>query len=227
MLLCRRMFRLQRFAFRSSSAAVFILFFAVNPSLPPSAGIAAQPPRLSDPPGFQGETDPPTVGAAPKPKPTPAGPISMTESGLLQILSPDTAQTYAGGVTTRFLLNWDSRGQVLRAFVTFTNSPYQDTQTPRREEQFSFRFPGVTLDPATGVFSARDPAGNLIPVAVKVRRRGGFFSRSNPIEPTAGATIYVTKISGRVAVRLTAKPDAPPTADKTNHWVIDGQVGIL
>lgn len=151
----------------------------------------------------------------------------MTESGLLQVLSPDTAQTFAGGVTTRYLLNWDNRGQALRALVTFTNSPYQDTQMSRREEQFSFRFPGVTLDPATGVFSVRDPAGNPIPIAVKMRRRGGFFSRSNAIEPTVGATIYVSKISGRVSVRLTAKPTAPPAADKANHWVIDGQVGLL
>ena len=151
----------------------------------------------------------------------------MSPTGLLQVLSPDTAQTYAGGVTTRYVLNWDRREQVLRAFVQFTNSPYQDTQTSRREEQFGFRFPGVSLDESTGVFSVRDPQGGRpIPVAVRVRG-GGLLSRSNAIEPTAGTTIYVSKISGRVAVRLTAKPTAPPTADKANHWVIDGQVGVL
>ena len=152
--------------------------------------------------------------------------MSVTPRGLLQIVSPDTAQTFAGGVTTRFLLEWDRRAQVLRAFITFTNSPYQNDSTSRREEQFLFRLPGVALDPATGVFSARDPQGHNVPIAVRVRR-GGLFSTSNAVEPTAGTTIYVSKISGRVKVSLTANPSAAAVADKAQHWVIDGQVGIL
>ncbi len=151
----------------------------------------------------------------------------MTESGQLQLISPDTAQTFAGGVTIRYLLNWDSRAQVLRAMLTFSNSPYQDTNTQRKEEQFGFRIPGVTLDANSGVFFARDPAGNNVPVAVQVRGGGGFLSRRNPIEPTVGSTIYVSKPGGRVSVRLIAKPAAPATTDKANHWVIDGQVGVL
>ena len=198
------------------------------------AGIAAPAVLRAEPP-------PPPVRAATRPlipfhsedEPGPAptapvvvGPISVTPSGLLQVLSPDTAQTFAGGVTVRYLLNWDRRAQVLRALVAFSNSPYVNPDTQRQEEQFGFRFPGVALDPATGVFSVRDPAGNNVPVAVQVRG-GGLFSRRNAIEPSSGVTVYVSKIGGRVAVRLTAKPAAPAVADKANHWVIDGQVGLL
>jgi hypothetical protein len=192
------------------------------------AALRAEPPpvRAATRPLIPFRSEEPPAALTPAPMAA-AGPISMTTSGLLQVLSPDTAQTFAGGVTVRYLLNWDRRTQELRALVAFTNSPYQDPDTPRREEQFGFRFPGVTLDPATGVFSVRDPAGNSVPVAVRVRGGGGLFSRQNAVEPTAGVSIYVSKISGRVAVRLTAKPTAPATADKSNHWVIDGQVGLL
>lgn len=158
--------------------------------------------------------------------PAAAAQMSVTPSGLLQIVSPDAAQTYAGGVTTRFALEWDRRAQILRAFVTFTNSPFVNDSTPRREEQFTFRLPGVVLDPATGIFSARDPRGRSVPVAVRVRG-GGLFRTANAVEPTVGTTIYVSKVLGRVKVSLTANPTAPATTDKAQHWVIDGQVGLL
>lgn len=137
-----------------------------------------------------------------------------------EIVSPDTAETWVDGHTIRYVLLWDRRREELLAQVTFDNFPHVDWQHPRREETYSFRFPGVTRDAATGVFYA--PGG--VPVAA--RQRVGLAT--GDIRPTPGTTIYVAKPDGQVHVALTATPGSPAVADaRGGRWCIDGVVGVL
>src|SRR5262249_1249268 len=117
----------------------------------------------------------------------------------VSIISPDHAQTYAyGAITWHQLYLQKTRGE-LAVRITFSNWPYADSNEPRRDEPFDFRFPGVRVDPARRVFFANGRRGELIPVA---RLHGDAACGWVDLAP--GAKIYLLKESGRVTATLTA-----------------------
>jgi hypothetical protein len=117
----------------------------------------------------------------------------------VSVTSPNHAQTYAyGAVTWHQLYLARTRGE-LAARITFSNWPYADSNQPRTDEPFDFRFPGVRADLARQAFVATGRRGEFIPVA---------WFRGDPscgwIKLAPNAKIYLLKENGRVTVTLTA-----------------------
>jgi hypothetical protein len=125
-------------------------------------------------------------------------------AGAISVTSPDHAQTFAYGEMIWHQLDFEGTGALV-ARITFTNQPYSNSEEPRRDESFDFRFPGIHFDWARQVFFVRARHGELIPVA---------RFRNNPacgwIDLAAGAKIHLLKANGRVTAILTAT-DYPRT----------------
>jgi hypothetical protein len=120
-------------------------------------------------------------------------------AGAISITSPDHAQTFVYGEMIWHQLYLGHNGGLL-ARITFSNLPYADSDNPRRDEPFDFRFPGVRFDPARRTFFASRRRGDvLIPVA-RFRDDPGF----GWVDLLPGAKIYLLKESGRVTAVLTA-----------------------
>lgn len=119
-------------------------------------------------------------------------------AGAISVTSPDHAKTFAYGEMIWHQLYLEHRGE-LAARITFSNLPYADSNEPRTNEPFDFRFPGIRFDSARRAFFARGPHGDLIPVA---RLRGD--PACGWIDLARGAKIYLLKESGRVTAVLTA-----------------------
>lgn len=117
----------------------------------------------------------------------------------IRITSPDHAQTFAYGEIISHQLYLDRAAGQLAARITFSNSPYADSNDPPTNESFDFRFPGVQVDSARGIFFARSGHGELIPVA-RIRQ----FVACNWVDLAPGTKIYLVKESGRVTAALTA-----------------------
>jgi hypothetical protein len=161
------------------------------------------------------------------PPPPAAEQLAAQPARLVRIESPDNAQTFTDSTTVRHLLRWDARAQALRVVMVFANSGSQGQGSNRVEEQFTFRLPGVSLDPETGVFTVRGPRGLAVPVAKRVRGGGGF-STQNAVEPTVGARVFVSIVEGLVKVTVTADPAGSAVTDRQpTHWVIDSPVSAL
>jgi hypothetical protein len=120
-------------------------------------------------------------------------------AGAIKIISRDQAQTFAYGETAWRQLYLEPRTGGLAARITFTNLPYADSNEPRRDDPFDFRFPRVRFDSARRAFFASGSRGELIPVA---RLRGD--STCGWIDLAPGAKIYLLKKSGHVTAILTA-----------------------
>src|ERR1700760_1902475 len=116
----------------------------------------------------------------------------------ISINSPDHPQTFTYGEMIWHQLYKRSNGE-LAARITFSNRPYVGDDTPRTDEPFDFRFPGVRFDSAQGTFFARGGHGEQIPVA-RIRQ----FPLYNWIDLAPGAKIYLLKNRGRVTATLTA-----------------------
>src|SRR6516165_4516184 len=116
-------------------------------------------------------------------------------AGAISITSPDHPQTFRYGEMIWHQLYQGTGGELL-ARITFSNRPYVGDDTPRIDEPFDFRFPGVRVDSARGVFFARTGHGEPIPVA-RIRQFGW-------IDLSPGAKIYLVKDRGRVTATLTA-----------------------
>jgi hypothetical protein len=117
----------------------------------------------------------------------------------VSVTSPDHARTYAyGAVTWHQLYLQRTRGE-LAARITFSNFPFADTNEPRTDEPFDFRFPGIHVDLAQHAFVATGRRGKSIPVA---------WFRGDPscgwIKLAPNAKIYLLKESGHVTATLTA-----------------------
>ena len=117
----------------------------------------------------------------------------------IRITSPDRAQTFAYGEMISHQLHFERTAGHLVARITFTNSPYADSNDPRRDESFDFWFPSVQYDSARCTFSVKSEHGELIPVA---RFREGLACGWVDMAP--GAKIYLLKESGRVTATLAA-----------------------
>jgi hypothetical protein len=120
-------------------------------------------------------------------------------AGAISITSPDHPQTFTYGEMLWHQLYLGRTSGELAARITFSNRPYVGDDTPRSDEPFDFRFPGVQFDSARRVFFARSGHGELIQVA---------RFHSDPsfgwIDLAPGAKIYLIKESGRVTALLTA-----------------------
>lgn len=117
----------------------------------------------------------------------------------ISISSPDHPQTFAYGEVIWRRLHFERTRGELEARITFSNQLYADSNEPRRDEAFDFRFPSVRVDLPRGAFFVRGRHGELIPVA---RFRGD--PACGWIDLAPGAKIYLLKESGRVTVVLTA-----------------------
>jgi hypothetical protein len=117
----------------------------------------------------------------------------------IRITSPNHAQTFAYGEMMSHRLHLDRTADQLVARITFSNSPYADSNDPRTDESFDFWFPGVQFDSARGIFFAKSGHGELIPVA-RVRQ----FAACNWVDLAPGTKIYLVKESGHVTATLTA-----------------------
>jgi hypothetical protein len=117
----------------------------------------------------------------------------------VSVTSPNHARTYAyGAVTWRQLYLERTRGE-LAARITFSNFPFADSNEPRTEQPFNFRFPGIHVDFAQHAFVATGRRGEFIPVAWF---RGGPSCGWIKLAPNA--KIYLLKENGRVTATLTA-----------------------
>jgi hypothetical protein len=120
------------------------------------------------------------------------GTNSLALAGAIKITSPDQAQTFAYGETTWRQLYLEPSTGGLTARITFTNLPYADSNEPRRDDPFDFRFPRVRFDSARRAFFASGSRGELILVA---RLRGD--PTCGWIDLAPGAKIYLVKKSGQ------------------------------
>src|SRR5213595_321494 len=104
------------------------------------------------------------------------------------VVSPNHPQTFAYGEMIWHQLYLERTHGELAARITFSNLPYADSDEPRRDEPFDFRFPGVQFDSQRRAFFAVGRHGELIPVA---------RFRSDPvcgwIDLVPGAKIYLLK----------------------------------
>src|ERR671919_881590 len=120
-------------------------------------------------------------------------------AGAVSITSPDHAQTFVYGEMIWHQLYLQRTGGELGARITFSNRPYADSNEPRRDEPFDFRFPGVQFDSTRRAFFASGRHGEPIPVA-----RFCGHSACGWIDLAPGAKIYLLKEDGRVTAILTA-----------------------
>jgi hypothetical protein len=117
----------------------------------------------------------------------------------ISITSPDHPQTFTYGEMIWHQLYLEGGGRGLLARIIFSNLPYADSDEPRRDEPFDFRFPGVRFDPGQRAFFAHGRHGELIQVARF--HSDPFFGW---IDLAPGAKMYLVKNSGRVTATLTA-----------------------
>jgi hypothetical protein len=125
-------------------------------------------------------------------------PSASVMADAIRITSPNHPQTFAYGEMIWHQLYLDPSGE-LAARITFSNLPYVGDDTPRSDEPFDFRFPGVRFDSARRTFVARGSKGGLISVAQF--RKGPACGW---IDLARGTKIYLVKENGRVTATLTA-----------------------
>ena len=168
----------------------------------------------------------------------PRGVAARDSSASVRIVSPDTAETWAvSAATTHYKLFWDDRKGELLALLTFTNSPRVSRYELLREQQVTFRLPGVWLDEGSqtlytrsGGGSGKGGSGRGVPVATL--RGGGFLTER--VRPAPGTLIRV-RIDRRGVVRVTLNASDRPLRgygsdsedQPVSHWEIDGSVQLF
>lgn len=135
----------------------------------------------------------------------PATPLfAYSEEGPpISITSPDNGHTFAYASVKSHILYWNRKGQVLMARVVFTDA-LQNFGQPNEDTQ-EFRIPGVTYDPAKGLFWAVTKRGIAIPVA---RTKKVLFA--NTIEVLPNANVRIQRDRGLVTLILEAIPPDDP-----------------
>ncbi len=129
--------------------------------------------------------------------------VAMDEGPPISITSPDQGTTFAYGEIKNHELIWNKNTQMLSARVTFTDAQFNVGQ-PNDDIHF-FRLPGITFDPAKGIFYAMSAKGVAIPVAFM--KKTLFFKT---VQATANANVRIIRERGQVTVILEAiSPDDP------------------
>jgi hypothetical protein len=127
----------------------------------------------------------------------PAGALLADDGPPISITSPDKAVTFAYGTIKQRTLFWDGRGKILMARVVFTDA--DPVVGSPQDDAHEFRLPGVSFDPAKGVFYAVSARGETIPVA---RLKKALFFKT--IEVLPNAVIRIQHPRGNVTVILEA-----------------------
>jgi hypothetical protein len=133
-------------------------------------------------------------------------------AGSVDILSPDTAHTYAASRISNSTLKWSNREQKLYANITFDPQMYAGDGDSGRKEYFVFGIPGVAFDAQANTFYAKDDEGQPVAVAIK---RPGMFGGS--VLPAPGSCFYIYKSHGEVQVVL--KASTVNTSVLKHHWI--------
>ena len=134
-------------------------------------------------------------------------------AGSVIILSPDKAQAHAFGHVTKSKFIWSEKERALFADITFSVGMYAGSGQSNEQESFLFKFPGVTFDPSTKTFYARDKSGKEMAIAAG---QSGLFGRS--VKPLPGTCVYICKKHGEVQVVLTASTSLV-SSDDSHHWM--------
>lgn len=147
------------------------------------------------------------------------GTVAPSNATPVEIVSPDTAQTFSYGHAAKKKLWWMEKEGVFCAQITFDNFSYANSTEPPKHETFLFSFPEVKFDPATKVFLVHENGGRQTPVAI---REKGLFGIGSWIRLLPGTTIYISKHHGEVRLILTAT-DRKQMGLLEGHWVEDNK----
>jgi hypothetical protein len=132
------------------------------------------------------------------------GPPAQADDGPpIVITSPDTATTFAFGSVKDHSLFWDKKSGMLIARIVFDD--VDQAGGSANDDTHEFRLPGVSFDPAKGLFYAASAKGERIPVA-HIRKE--LFLKV--VETLPNAVVRIQHPHGQVTVILEAvKPDDP------------------
>ncbi|HEY2343394.1 MAG TPA: hypothetical protein VGH90_10210 [Chthoniobacteraceae bacterium] len=117
------------------------------------------------------------------------------------IESPNVGKTAVYNSIGWHQLRWIADRRLLVASMTFDNRDYESSEVRREEDRVDFAFPGVSLDPASGVFYATEGHERVEVAAI----HRGWFGKEIRLAP--GARIETTMRAGKVRAALTANSD--------------------
>lgn len=135
----------------------------------------------------------------------------------VQIISPETPQSWSYGDMEDHKLVWDANRKQLRAELTFSPGAYGDNNTVSDREIYECPFPGVRFDEASQLFIGKTKKGNDVPLAKRIQV---VFGTQIVLLPTSRVTIY--NFSGKLVVVLSGTTDQA-YATGTNKWIVRPQ----
>lgn len=142
-----------------------------------------------------------------------------TEAAHVQLLSPDTAQTYAVGMLMDHNFTWNARTGQFGAVLQFSD---RSVTKWREEETCRFGFPEVKFDATSRTFYALASDNHRVPVA---QVRDHWLGRE--IVPAPGTSVLIANEHGKVRLVLTADDApkgrsalAPCWIERSDAWVL-------
>ncbi len=117
---------------------------------------------------------------------------NLAHADTVQILSPDVQQSFAYGSVTSTYLEWDADQKTLTAVVNYSNTPY--TQNPNNidSDELTFKIPDVTYDPASGLYSVKNPKG----VSIAIAKRNPTTQLTRQVMPLPSTRIVLDNMGG-------------------------------
>jgi hypothetical protein len=134
-------------------------------------------------------------------------------AGTVEIVSPDTTQTYSYSEARYKSLDWDEDKQALIAYMTFTTRPYAYSNEPPKDEFCAFHFPGVTFNPEDRKYYAKAQSGE--PMAIAELKEGML---ADWIEMLPGTAVLIFKKDGDVKLVLASTTEWKE-GDPDLHWI--------
>lgn len=133
----------------------------------------------------------------------------------VQIISPETPQSWSYGEMTNHRLIWDAAKKQFRAQLTFSEGAYASDPSPQMDkETYDCPFPGISYDETTQLFSAKTKKGKIVPLA---QRKKTLFGSQIELLPTSRVTIY--NFSGKLIVVLSGTTNQA-FATGMNKWIV-------
>lgn len=147
--------------------------------------------------------------------PTPASKAKVVK---VQIISPETPQSWAYGDMDDHKLVWDAAKKEFRAQLVFSPGAYAEEQSAvTNRETYDCPFPGVRFDEASQLFIAKTKKGTDVPLAKRIKV---VFGTQIVLLPTSRVTIY--NFRGKLVVELSGTTDQA-YATGTNKWIVRPQ----
>ncbi len=137
-----------------------------------------------------------------------------TANHKVQLISPETPQSWSYGSMTDHRLIWNSKKKEFRVQLTFSNQDYSSETDLPEKETYQCPFPKVTFDEASGIFSAKSPKGFSVPLAKRVNV---LFGTQIELLPTSRVVIF--NVHGRLIVTLTGTTNSA-FATGQNKWIV-------